>query len=585
MAKKLKILCVHGISGHPTGGAWEGVWKAAIEAPLASLDPEVIPVIEFVYLDAIFDKYPLTPAGVLEALWKLGKSGLMAPLRQPRNLVDDVRWTAGMVVQWVENERLRRETRALLARRIGELSPDIVIGHSLGSLVCYDCFTDAASKDLIRKRRFVSCGSQIGNPFVVGNFAIGSITPLEQADYWYHLYNEEDDVFTAPIRLAVANYAQIDTFFDIAGHADHDVTDYMTHPRTTGTVWADAVMKLNNVPLLRRVAPAPRSIAAKLARKPQKRALLVGVNEYAEPSRNLAGCVNDAFLVSALLQESGFEAEDIRLVLDDRATSAAVRDRMAWLLEDVQDGDTRFFYFSGHGAQLPTYGVDERVDKVHETLVLHDFDWTKRRAFTDEEFYGFYSQLPYGARIVAVLDCCYSGGMTRGGATPVRGIDPPDDIRHRMLRWDAKREMWVARDMASPNKGFDAKFNPHATTSPRLSTHRLGQAMDLRRMPPKEFDRLAAQRGHKGPYMPILLYACEEDEYAFEYQHGSIAHGAFTYSLVKTLRQDRRRKPARLTFKNLVRNVKDELQVLGYEQSPTLLAPSSVMNSKVRLLA
>ncbi len=586
-ASPLRILCVHGVGRHPTGGPWEGAWQRSIEEPLRQIAPDVQADIRFVYLDDIFDRFEITPLDVLEAIGKLGAAVPAAALRQPRGLGDEMRWTAGMVVQWVEDTRLRRLTRQRLAARIEEVQPHLIVAHSLGSLVAYDTFTAPGGESLVRGRRFVSAGSQIGHPFVVGQFALGRLTALDAAEFWYHLYNEEDDVFTAEARLSAPNFAQIETAFDIAGLADHDVTCYMRHPRTVSTVWADAAMALQRQPLSRRVEPA-KVQAARLAKgqgrwatTPSRRALIVGVNEYADAAQNLSGCVNDAFLVSAMLQESGFDAGDIRMVLNDRATCAGVRDRLEWLLDGAKAGDTRFLYYSGHGAQMPAYGVGERVDSVHETLVLHDFDWTAERAFTDEQFHALYSQLPYELNFVAMFDCCHSGGMTRQPGRRVRGVDAPDDIRHRMLRWVPEREMWVPRDFKAPSPGFDRKFNagPRALTP---STHRLGQAMSLRAHDGAAFKRLAEARGHKGPYLPVLMYASREDQFSFEYQHGAVAHGAFTYCLVKTLRNSRRLGTP-LSFESLTAQVGRELAELGYEQDPTLVAPSHVKTMNVPL--
>lgn len=583
---EIRILCVHGVGSHPTGGPWEGEWKNSIVDSLLELDGKVAPVIEFVYLDDIFERYPITALDVLEAFAKLAKSGATSIFRQPKGIGDQLRWTAGMVVQWVENHKLRDETRQRLETRLAEFKPDIVCAHSLGSLVCYDSFSGNGAS-LIKGRCFVSCGSQIGNPFVIGNFAAGRLSGLPEAKFWYHLYNTEDDVFTAKIKLSDANFAQIETYFDIPGPVDHDVRQYMRHGRTSATVWSDALMALhgNSLPRVRStVVPASsKTDLTKWATNTNKRALLVGINHYPNSEQNLEGCVNDVFLMSAVLQESGFAAEDIRIVLNDRATHQGVCERLEWLLGDAKEGDIRFFYYSGHGAQLPTYGIGDRIDRLDETLVLHDFDWTRERAFTDDDFYGLYSQLPYNLQFITVFDCCHSGGMTRGPVSKVRGIDPPDDIRHRMLRWDSKREMWVERKIESTNPGFERKFNPDARQKAPRFTHRLGQAMDLRSGTPADMDRKALERGHKGPYLPILIYASREEEFSFEYQHGPISYGAFTYCLAKALRRDRLLKRPRLTFASLISEVRKELAELGYEQQPKLIAPTRIKTMKIPL--
>ena len=151
----LRILCVHGVGNHPTGGPWEGEWKDAIVDSLRTLDGSIEPSIDFVYFDDIYARHAITPLQVLEALGKFAQSGVTSILRQPKSIGDQIRWTAGMVVQWVENETLRNQTRQRLEAKITEFQPDVVCAHSLGSLVCYDSFTGSGAA-LIAKRRFVS---------------------------------------------------------------------------------------------------------------------------------------------------------------------------------------------------------------------------------------------------------------------------------------------------------------------------------------------------------------------------------------------------------------------------------------------
>ena len=137
--------------------------------------------------------------------------------------------------------------------------------------------------------------------------------------------------------------------------------------------------------------------------------------------------MNDTFLASRVLQERGFEAADIRVLLDARATAGAIRDRLEWLFDGADDGCERVLFYSGHGAQLPGYSAAESVDHVDECLVPYDFDWSLDRAITDNDFFRRYSELPFSARFSAILDCCHAGGMTRDGGPRIRGLTPPDD--------------------------------------------------------------------------------------------------------------------------------------------------------------
>lgn len=603
--RRLRVLCIHGVGKHPPGGAWEEEWRAAVAKALGQVGAQRVPELRFVHYDDLFQKYALTFFGTLEAVGKLVGSGIAAPFRS-RGLArgdfgSGVKWSAGMVVKWVEDARFRRDTRARLLERLRSFSPedptppDLVLAHSLGSLVLYDTLTATLGLDL-SATKVVTFGSQIGNPFVSGQFLAGRVQPLENVEHWYHLFNPEDDVFTAQIRLEHARFEQVVTAFDEPGMADHSAPRYLGHPETSNHLWSDFAI----------AAAAPRLFRSRRApavhereRVPRRRALLVGINEYPDPGDALEGCVNDVFLMSSLLQESEFAAEDIRVVLDHRATAQGIRERLEWLLEGLTQEQVdagrargepveRVLYYSGHGAQLPTYGAGDVVDQMDETLVPHDFDWSAERAITDDSLHELYSQLPYGLRFLALFDCCHSGGLTRDGGPRVRGLNPPDDVRHRALYWDPKLEMWKERDLRPTDKAFQKWVQ---RGRPTTMTSRLGHAMALRSLPTAAFNRRRKELGHHGPFMPLLLYACREDEVALEYRHGAVSHGAFTYSLAKNVRARRkelalgaRRRAAPVTFEQLVKAVGSDLQELGYDQHPQIAGPVVARKDQVPFL-
>src|SRR5262249_1031512 len=252
-----------------------------------------------------------------------------------------------------------------------------------------------------------------------------------------------------------------------------------------------------------------------------RRALLVGINQYPKGVPPLQGCINDVFLVSSVLQECGFEADDIRVVLDDRATMAGITERLHWLLDATRPDDARFLYFSGHGALPPIYGPKGQIDRTSPCLVPYDFAWTKETALTDAALLDFYSQLPYTSHFMMVLDCCHAGGLARGTLQP-RGLDPPDDIRHRLLRWDATVEMWKPRHLEPINKDLSKLKDKEMYVGTSGVETRLGRAVSLRTLANKDFDKVTRDKNHKGPYFPIVLEACGVDELSYEYQHGVI---------------------------------------------------------------
>ncbi|MBL8383437.1 MAG: caspase family protein, partial [Burkholderiales bacterium] len=315
---------------------------------------------------------------------------------------------------------------------------------------------------------------------------------------------------------------------------------------------------------------------------PARRALLVGIAEYADPANRLDGPVNDVFRVSASLQELGFPADGIRVVLNDRATAAGIRERLAWLLGDARPGDQLVFYFAGHGAQVPGYGRDAEVDRVDECLVPHDFDWSAGRAITDDEFAGLYSQLPYETGFTAILDCCHSGGMARAAGARARGLAPPDDIRHRMLRWDRATQMWLPRARLDATAADTRAAGPlrraadrEAWTGRSGSVRRLGRATSLWSASDRAYRAACAKGDHCGPYTPILLEACREGELAYEYRHGVTAHGAFTYALTEVLRAAAQSARPRLTFEQLIAETARRVaSVVAEPQHPQLHCPA-----------
>ena len=581
MAKKLKILAIHGVGRHETGGDWEGCWRDAIEKSLTRTDPNATSEIRFLTYDDLFDAQEITISGTLEAIAKLAGSGFWYGIgdyilgrrsrgaRGLRSVSEKLRWTAGMFIQWIENESIRVQSRKRIADELEKFNADVLCAHSLGSLIAYDTFSRTEGAKLIEDKVFVSFGSQIGNPFIRSQFG-GRIEPLS-CQHWYHLYNPKDDIFTVPIRVTARNFEQVDCTFDISGFADHDATEYLSHANTSEVVWSDMLTQ-------KRLRKRHRSMRNTLrsGKHHHSRALLIGINEYPTEELRLEGCVNDTFLMSEVLQENGFDASDIRVVLNSRATAEAIRDRIEWLLDGISAGgnDRRVLYFSGHGAQIPDYGADEKIDRVDECLVPWDFNWSREYAITDDWFYELYAQLPYDSLFLAVFDCCHSGGMTRSGFGRPRGLTPPDDIRHRQLKWDVKDKNWRERQP----EGSDRTSSKGKSNSQLDSAHgmnrRLGHAVDLRTSDDRKDDF-----NHCGPYMPVLLHACQESQLAFEYRHGNNAYGAFTYTLVQELRLS---DPKRTKLSGLIPSVEARLKRLGYEQTPDIVGPEAVTSSQLQ---
>ena len=112
-----------------------------------------------------------------------------------------------------------------------------------------------------------------------------------------------------------------------------------------------ASLGLNTLNLRRQVHRYGRALAQPTCRK---RALLIGINDYAGQLRTLKGCVPDVDLQKELLMHRvGFIESDILTLKNEAATRNnilnAFRDH---LINACGEGDVAVFHFSGHGRRV-----------------------------------------------------------------------------------------------------------------------------------------------------------------------------------------------------------------------------------------
>lgn len=189
----------------------------------------------------------------------------------------------------------------------------------------------------------------------------------------------------------------------------------------------------------------------------KKRALLVGIN-YPGTAHELRGCVNDVTLMSDILSRHfGFPAKEKRMLTDNSATTKAILDRLEWLVDGAQPGDTLYFHYSGHGSQIADqkYDGDYEPDSLDEILCPVDLDW-REKVIRDDDLKAVFDKVPAGVNLTVVLDCCHSGGgldqfnqyQALGQARALEfGPDSPN--RSRLLPMPA--------DIANRGTGLDLK--------------------------------------------------------------------------------------------------------------------------------
>lgn len=237
-------------------------------------------------------------------------------------------------------------------------------------------------------------------------------------------------------------------------------------------------------------------------------ALLTGINTYtAGRCTPLAGCLNDIEAAEEMLLRRAGGRLELSKSLNGDATVSAVETAIRRHLGQAGPGDTALFWFSGHGTEKPAterVHLDIEATGRYQALVCADGLLVDKRlgALLNEVAAG-------GAHTVAVLDCCYAGGATRG--------------RHLTPRFASPDPAWFA----------------------------------------------AAARDARLPEQParhVLLAATRLDQPSYEGQFGGRTHGLFTYALLGALRAA---GPA-ATYREVHAATRSRLQVSCEYQRPTL---------------
>lgn len=264
------------------------------------------------------------------------------------------------------------------------------------------------------------------------------------------------------------------------------------------------------------------------------RAVLVGVDVYEHPAvPRLNGCVNDVGLFRRMLKEYfGFPNEDIRVVVNERATKANVLHRLRIMLADAEPGDLVVFYFSGHGSQIRDRDGDELTDHLDEVICPYDMDWDRGTYILDDDLDAIFASAPPGVLLEAFFDCCFFGA------------GPPElesDLRPQGLRADV-RYLPPPFDIAARIEGDEERLHYHHFA---------------------ECDCFAGRN--------VLWAASAEGESAAEDYLGGRAHGVFTYASCRFIEQNVERIwDDDYSREHLLDDLRGFMRSLGYAQAAQL---------------
>jgi len=185
----------------------------------------------------------------------------------------------------------------------------------------------------------------------------------------------------------------------------------------------------------------------------EKFAFLCGINKYTPRlNADLQGCVNDVETYRYILIEKfGFHPDNIRVLIDERATEEAIINHLLWLVghEDSFLVST----FSGHGSEIRDRNGDELRGDMDQILCAHDLNWDDVNLYDDRIGYIF-DGIPPSSKLTFFVDACHSESMTRSFLNPFikrkhptsyRYLKPPRDIQFRSESTRLSTKRTIAR--------------------------------------------------------------------------------------------------------------------------------------------
>jgi hypothetical protein len=248
-------------------------------------------------------------------------------------------------------------------------------------------------------------------------------------------------------------------------------------------------------------------------------AVVVGIDDYTSvaagagvPDRgwsNLEGAVNDADMFQQLLLDRlNFRTGNIKLLLNQEASRAAILAALDESLAAAKPGDVRVFYFAGHGSRVKNSKSTE-TDQKDESLVPADARAGAADIRDKELGRRFAAAAGRGVVLTVILDSCHSGSGARG-----------------LQRGQARLLADNPRDVADPTK------------------------------PPNPSSQGA-----------LILSAAQDYQRAYETTDDQGApHGSFSLALVRALRSSPRDEAIERVF----RRVQGVMKAEGNEQDPVL---------------
>jgi hypothetical protein len=209
-----------------------------------------------------------------------------------------------------------------------------------------------------------------------------------------------------------------------------------------------------------------------------KWAVVVGIADYTGSQYDLWHPDEDAKeMASALIDNYGFASGNVKLLVNRKATYAAIVSAIDWLIQSEDAESTVVFFFSGHGfraADSEGWDSDTELDGQDEGIVSYDF-YGLPDGFLRQKLSPLESQ-----KIALCFGSCHSGGMF-DDVTDLQGVNRviASACRADEYGWDyllLGNTLWgkyfvdegLLQGLADPD-GDDSIEEAHYYTSPKVT--------------------------------------------------------------------------------------------------------------------
>lgn len=293
---------------------------------------------------------------------------------------------------------------------------------------------------------------------------------------------------------------------------------------------------------------------------PRHYALLIGIDLYLPNNINggeypsLKGCVRDIGQIEQFLTTRiGVKPEDIVKLTSTKGAGRAqpqepaerrpsyenIVDALKKLTERAEKDDLVYVQYSGHGGRTKTSLPEKKGAQARdESLVPFDIGDSAARYIRDHELALVFKRMAdKGIIATFVMDCCHSGGLTRGLDVGVRGVEFVDETKRNTESLVGSHD-----DLA---QCWASTMGADGTRSLVTTTQKPGYT---------------------------LLAACRPSELAKEFAFdGQTRMGALTYWMLDTLQQAEGKSSWKLIHDRVCAKVHSQFP----DQTPMLLGDPS----------